>query len=71
MNGVGRSLIILGLLLLTAGLLISYAPRLTSWLGRLPGDISIRRENFSIHIPLATSLLISVALSLIMWLFRR
>jgi Protein of unknown function (DUF2905) len=70
-NGLGRPLIILGMILVVAGLLISFAPRLPTWLGRLPGDISIKRDNFSFHFPLMTCLLISAILSLIMWLFRR
>lgn len=71
MNGLGRPLIILGLILVAAGLAISFAPRLPTWLGRLPGDINIKRDNFSFHFPLATCLLISAILSFIMWLFRR
>lgn len=71
MNGLGRPLIVLGLLLVAAGLLISFFPKLPTWLGRLPGDISIKRDNFSFHFPLATCLIISALLSFIMWLIRR
>ena len=71
MNGLGRPLIILGLILIAAGLAISFAPRLPTWLGRLPGDINIKRANFSFHFPLMTCLLISAILSFVMWLFRR
>lgn len=71
MNGMGRPLIILGLLLVAVGLAISFAPRFPTWLGRLPGDISIKRDNFSFHFPLMTCLLISAILSFIMWLLRR
>ncbi len=71
MNGLGRPLIILGLILVAAGLAISFAPRLPAWLGRLPGDIHIKRNNFSFHFPLMTCLLISALLSFVMWLFRR
>lgn len=71
MNGLGRTLIILGLLLAGIGVLFTVFPRLPSWIGRLPGDISIKRENFSFHFPLATCLLISAILSFIMWLLRR
>ena len=46
-----------------------------SWIGKLPGDLSIRREQFSIYIPIATSLVLSILLSLVLyilsWLFRR
>ena len=71
MNGLGRPLIILGLILVVAGLAISFAPRFPTWLGRLPGDINIKRDNFSFHFPLATCLIISAILSFIMWLLRR
>jgi Protein of unknown function (DUF2905) len=71
MNGLGRPLIIMGLLLVAAGLIISFAPRLTIWLGRLPGDIHIKRDNFSFYFPLATCLLLSALISFIMWLLRR
>jgi hypothetical protein len=66
----GRTLIVIGLVIALAGVLITLAGRIP-WLGRLPGDISIRRENFSFYFPLATSLVLSVVLSLILWLFRR
>ena len=71
MNGLGRPLIIMGLVLVAIGLLISFSPKLPTWLGRLPGDINIKRDNFSFHFPLATCLLISAILSFIMWLLRR
>jgi len=70
MSGLGRSLIILGLVIILVGIVVSLAGKLP-WLGRLPGDISIKRENFSFYFPLATCLLISALISLIMWLFRR
>jgi hypothetical protein len=71
MNNLGKPLIILGLILVATGLIISFAPRLPTWLGRLPGDINIKRDNFSFHFPLVTCLLISAVLSFIMWLLRR
>lgn len=71
MNGLGRPLIIMGLLLVVAGLMISFAPKLPTWLGRLPGDISIKRDNFSFHFPIVTCLIISAIISLIMWLLKR
>jgi len=70
-NGPGRTLIILGLILVAAGLIVSFAPRLPTWLGRLPGDIHIRRDNFSLHFPLMTCLIISAIISFIIWLLRR
>ena len=71
MNGPGRALIILGLVILVAGMLFSFAPKLLTWFGRLPGDITFKRGNFSFYFPLATCLLLSVILSFIMWFFRK
>ncbi|MDY0385142.1 MAG: DUF2905 domain-containing protein [Geobacter sp.] len=70
MPSLGRSLIMIGLLLVAVGVVVSLAPRIP-WLGKLPGDIFIRREQFSFYMPLTTSLLVSLALSLLFWLLRR
>jgi hypothetical protein len=69
-NGIGRPLIILGLILVVAGVFISFVPRIP-WLGKLPGDIHIRKEHFSFSFPLTTCILLSALLSLILWLLRR
>jgi Protein of unknown function (DUF2905) len=64
-----KLLIVLGAVLLAAGLLwpwISKTP-----FGRLPGDINIERENFSFHFPLMTSILVSLLVTLILWLWRK
>jgi hypothetical protein len=70
MNGLGRPLIILGLMLVAAGVVLSLAPRIP-WLGKLPGDITIKREHFSFYFPLATCILISAVVSFILWLIRK
>lgn len=63
----GRTLIIVGLVIAAAGLLMTWgAP-----IGRLPGDFQVRRGNFSFYFPLATSIIASIVLTLILWLFRR
>lgn len=64
-----RTLIMLGLLLVAAGMLWPWLQRLG--LGRLPGDFVIRREGFTVYMPIATGLLVSIALSAVLWLFRR
>jgi hypothetical protein len=64
-----RWLIILGVVLLLTGLLWPWLGKLG--LGRLPGDIAIERENFRLYLPVTTSVLISLALSLILWLLNR
>jgi membrane protein implicated in regulation of membrane protease activity len=66
---VRRILIVAGIILLAAGLLWPLLARLG--LGRLPGDIAIERGNFRFYFPILTSLVISVALTLLFWLFRR
>jgi hypothetical protein len=66
---VQRLLIVLGAVTLAAGLLWPWLSRLG--LGRLPGDIAITRGNLHIYIPLATSLLISVVLTLLFWALRK
>jgi hypothetical protein len=64
-----RLLIVLGVILLAAGVLWPWLSRLG--LGRLPGDIAITRGNLRIYIPLATSLLVSVVLTLLFWALRK
>ena len=66
---VSRTLIVLGLVLVAAGFLWPFLGKIG--LGRLPGDIAIERENFRLYIPIATSILVSVVLTLLFWLFRR
>ena len=67
----GRLLITLGLILVVAGLLVTFAGRLPVRLGRLPGDISIHGKHSSFYFPLTTCVLLSVLLSLVMWILRR
>ena len=64
-----RWLVILGVVLVVLGLLWPWLTRLG--LGRLPGDIVVERDNFRLYIPITTSLLISVVLSLVLWLLNR
>jgi Protein of unknown function (DUF2905) len=64
-----RLLITFGIVLIVIGVLWPVLARLG--LGRLPGDIVIERENFRLYIPIATSLLISLLLSLVLWFLNR
>ena len=70
MDNLGKLLIVFGLLIAGAGVLVVLAGRVP-WLGRLPGDISVQRGNWTFYFPLATSILISVVLTLLFWLFGR
>ena len=66
----GRGLIGLGLVLVVVGVVLTLAPRMP-WLGRLPGDLSYEGERVRVYLPLASSLLVSAVLSLLLYLFRR
>jgi hypothetical protein len=66
-----RLLITAGVVLIVAGVLVTLLGRLPIRLGHLPGDIHIQGKNSSFYFPLTTCILISIILSLIMWLFRR
>jgi hypothetical protein len=64
-----RTLIILGLLMVAAGALWPWLERMG--FGRLPGDFVIKRDGFTFYAPIATALLVSIVLSLVLWLLRR
>lgn len=64
-----KTLIAIGILIVAIGLAWPYLAKLP--LGRLPGDIAVKNENFSFYFPLATSILVSLILSLVLWLVRK
>ncbi|MDO5563407.1 MAG: DUF2905 domain-containing protein [Synergistaceae bacterium] len=66
MNGLGRTLIIIGAVFLISGVVIMFAGKFNLPLGHLPGDIILRKKNMTVYFPWVTTLLISVVLSLIM-----
>jgi hypothetical protein len=70
MMDIGKTLIALGLLTALAGVVLTLVGRVP-WLGQLPGDIHLQRGNWSFYFPLATSLVLSLALSLLVYLFGR
>ena len=70
MPDLGRTLVVIGLVVVAVGLVIMLAGRVP-WLGRLPGDIHVQRESWSFYFPLTTSILVSVVLSLVLYLFGR
>ena len=69
MSGMARTLIILGAVLIVAGLLWPWILKLG--LGRLPGDIVLERGGFRFYFPIVTCLLVSLVVSAVLWLFRR
>jgi hypothetical protein len=66
----GKILIIVGLVIAIVGVLIAMGGKIP-WIGRLPGDLTIRGEKYTFYFPLATSILISIALSLVFWFIGR
>ena len=70
MNDLSKNLILLGFVLILLGLAWNLFGRIPG-LGKLPGDILIKKENFTFYFPLATSLLISLLLSLLLFLWNR
>jgi hypothetical protein len=68
--GFGWMLLVLGLVIAGVGLVWILAPSIP-WLGRLPGDIRIERENFRFYFPLVTCLLLSLVLTLLVWIVRQ
>jgi hypothetical protein len=70
MPEMGKLLVVIGVLTAVVGVLM-WSGVGRGWLGRLPGDINVSRDNFSFHFPLVTCLLLSIVLTVIMWLLRK
>ena len=70
LGALGKMLVLLGVLILVIGLLLLVGEKIP-WVGRLPGDIIIKKEGFTFYFPLATSILISIILTLLFTLFRK
>ncbi|HYI76974.1 MAG TPA: DUF2905 domain-containing protein [Chryseolinea sp.] len=66
----GKLLIIVGIVCIAVGVLLIYLPKLP-FFGKLPGDISIERENFKFYFPVTTSIVISILISLILFLYHK
>ena len=69
-TALGKLLILIGVLIAVIGLLLILGEKIP-WIGRLPGDIIIRKKNFTFYFPLATSIIISILLTLLLMLFRK
>jgi len=70
MAELGKTLIIIGAVAIVIGALLMLSGKIP-WLGRLPGDISIKNENFSLYFPLTTCIIFSLVISFLLWLFRK
>jgi Zn-dependent protease with chaperone function len=66
----GKMLILMGVFIILVGLFLLLGEKIP-WIGRLPGDIIIRRKNFTFYFPIVTSILISIILTLLFMLFRK
>ena len=71
MENLGKMLVSLGALLIVVGLILWLAADKPSWFGRLPGDIHIERPGFQLYAPLMTSVLLSIGLTLALWLVNK
>jgi len=67
----GKIFITIGVILVIAGLVLWLAGDKLSWLGRLPGDIRIEKENFRFYFPVTTMILLSILVTFILWLIRK
>ena len=70
MQQIGKVLMMTGGVILLIGAILMLSGRIP-WFGRLPGDILIEKKNFTVYFPLATSILISILLTILFWLFGR
>ena len=66
----GKILVVFGIIMIVVGGLFMFGSKIP-FIGRLPGDITIQKKNFSFYFPITTSIIISIILSFIMWLFSR
>jgi hypothetical protein len=66
----GKMLILLGVFIILVGLFLLFGEKIP-WIGRLPGDIIIRKKNFTFYFPIVTSIIISIILTLLFTLFRK
>ena len=71
MEQLGRTLLIVGGVIVLVGLFLSFGPKLPFRIGRLPLDIHVQRDNFSFYFPLGTSIVISLVLTLVFGLLNR
>jgi hypothetical protein len=70
LSELGRALIVLGLVVAAVGAALVAFDRVP-WIGRLPGDVSVQRGNWTFYFPLGTSILLSLVLTLVLWLIGR
>ncbi len=70
MSDLGKVLVVVGVITVAVGVML-WSGLGRNWLGRLPGDIHYTRGNFSFHFPIVTCLILSLLLTIILWLFKK
>ena len=70
LGALGKLLILVGVLIIVIGLLLLVGEKIP-WVGRLPGDLMIKKEKFTFYFPITTSILISIILTLLLWILRK
>jgi hypothetical protein len=70
MAAIGKMLVIIGAILVVIGLGVMFGDKIPFW-GRLPGDVYIKRERFSLYFPITTSIIISIILTILFSIFRK
>jgi uncharacterized protein HemY len=71
MPHLGKILIISGIILLAAGLIVYFAGNKLGWIGHLPGDVRIEKDNVRFYFPITTMIVFSLVLTLVLWLLRK
>lgn len=71
MQQAGRIIILIGLIIIITGILVYFLADKLHWFGKLPGDIRIERENFRFYFPITTALILSLVISLVIYLIRK
>jgi hypothetical protein len=71
MQEIGKFVFLVGIVLVVIGALAWRFPNLFQWVGKLPGDVSMQKGNFSFYFPIVTCILVSILLTIVSWLFRR
>jgi hypothetical protein len=71
MQEIGKLVVLIGVLLVVTGMVLWRFPGFFGWVGKLPGDISWQKGNFSFSFPVVTCILISIVITLLSWFFRR
>ncbi len=71
MQNTGKIIVIIGIIVIIVGLVIWLFGDKFNWFGNLPGDIKVKKENFSFYFPFVSMIILSIVISLVIWLIRK